>query len=413
MKTTAICFQNNVIFVPITGTVHKFDSNSIKLNGRRWRAVLTDIELTEDQKNKNIESFIEHRKNLLSLPVDKLAIVPTADCAGRCAYCYAKSNRDNDVGFIEFEDLMNCLLTISNEYKVNPAQYKSIIIYGGEPFLYPEKLEKVISIFRNASIGITTGLLFSDELFGKLMEILERNPNVSLSCSIDPKQEDGSLYPRVFPGVEDVYSFLTKRIIFLISKFGDKNRIGLRMTITENAYNFSSVLDYLNRITGKSLGATIELVDDKEIPKNILTTVCDQLASRGDTEKLAPGRRFIFDPFKKDAYVNALGDCDQLFGRLTIDYKGRFHACSETAAINDSLLVTPPDFSKLEESRTKLWDKCWGCPFVFLCGGLCFAKRPTTSRCIWRQVNICEGLYHSLGKLTDEEITRAISISKE
>ena len=144
MKTTAICFPNNSYFIPLTGTIHEFDSASLPFNGRRWRAIQAEIDVTKEQKDESIRLFIEHRKNLLDMPINKLSIVPTADCQGRCSYCYAKSNRDNNVGFLELKDLMQCLLTISDSYKVNPSEIKSIIIYGGEPFLYPEKLEQVI-----------------------------------------------------------------------------------------------------------------------------------------------------------------------------------------------------------------------------------------------------------------------------
>jgi len=413
MKTTAICFPNNSYFIPLTGTIHEFCSSSLPFNGRRWRAINAEIDITKEQKDESIKKFIEHRKNLLDMPVNKLSIVPTADCQGRCSYCYAKSNRDNNVGFIELKDLMQCMLTISDLYKTSPSEIKSVIIYGGEPFLYPEKLEQAIGIFKNSQISITTGLLFSDEIFNKLVGILNRNKNVSLSCSIDPKTITGS-YNRIYFGVNDVYSFLINKIIFLVSKFSP-NRIGLRMTITNNAYDFSSVLDDIFKKTGKKVSATIELIDDEEVSAQVLSELCGRFSARDDTKMLSPAKRFIFDPYKKGAFIGSFGDCDHLFGRLAIDYKGRFHACSETAAYNDDLLIFPPDFSSVEESRTTLWDKCYDCPFVFSCGGLCFAKRPTSSRCIWRQFNICEGLYHTIGILNHEDLKRAIlaSIGKE
>ena len=102
-----------------------------------------------------------------------------------------------------------------------------------------------------------------------------------------------------------------------------------------------------------------------------------------------------------------------LYGRVTIDYQGRWSGCSETPTksedpyVYDSLaeLVSSKE---LIDKRSSLHKPCESCEFLFQCGSMCYYKENTKARCRWRIYNHLEALYYAFVDKDDEFIQKAI-----
>lgn len=397
MKITKILFPRGVLFTPRSGT---FELTNFQLPvGQHFGKINIDVDFDE-----SIDWFIDHRKKLCRSKITSLSIVPTTKCNGKCTYCYAKKDRDNE-HYIDPITISNAILKLNEYDHTEVSDIKNVIIYGGDSVTNTDKLEDIIRIFDNTTkIEVVTGLLYDDETFNKLINLMYKYKNFSVCCSIDPINEDGT-YTRVYNGVNDVYNFLIDRIKLLKSKY--PNKVGLRITVTNTNYKFEKILHDLS--DGELFyRATVEPVDDTEIDKDVFQYICDAIQDINDDipYPLAPARRFTKNLKQEMSFYNPYGDCPNMMGMITIDQYGNFSGCSEDVTKNG--ITTLNEFPQLTdeqvEFRSKVWDKCKTCDFIFNCGGYCYYNEPSITRCKWRIFNICEGIYRSLSNLTNDEL---------
>jgi radical SAM protein with 4Fe4S-binding SPASM domain len=388
------------------------DNSATDFGDRHFVDGFVNVKISKEDTDLICDNIINTRKEMFNIFGNQLAIVPTTECHGRCTYCYAAAKREFNSGYITKETLKKSLDIIYS--KNGGKEIDEVIVYGGDPGVDTQGLKDMVASFSpNTSICLVTGLLYSQELFDGLKEVIKSTPNVSCCLSIDALCEDGS-YNRVFNfgNSKSTYENLIDRAAELLQI--DLTRIAIRPTVTNNSYRFDKLRDDVLKVAGltDNFQLTVELVDHEELDQEVMEFLKSKITEFWDMDiKVSPSKRFVHDILNDTGFLyNMYGDCDQLFGRVTIGPQGEFHGCPNSPVQTDQFLVDGTnDFinstnDELKEIRTKLWDKCFECDFVEYCSGFCYIVAPTDSRCDWRSFNICEGIYQSIKGLTDEEL---------
>jgi radical SAM protein with 4Fe4S-binding SPASM domain len=259
--------------------------------------------------------------------------------------------------------------------------------------------------------NVITGLLYSDEVFAELQRLLRENPQFQLTMSIDVWSEN---YGRKLKGYtdEELFNLTVERVVAILNEFGN-TRAGLRLTVTDDSADFIKLTNLIkSKLLIPDLNITVEPVTDSELSQKTITKMVECATMWNDSEKIimGPSRRFCFNPITTPgAYTNIIGDCNQLFGGITIDPYGNLHGCSETVTHSNEFLLT----EELGSVRCNTWDKCNDCDFNSLCGGLCYAVRPTGTSCSWRVFNVLEAIYQSFQKMGKDKMKEAIKLNNE
>lgn len=110
-----------------------------------------------------------------SLTIDFLYVIPTYLCNLKCPHCTIRTKKD------EYDDqrFINALI---KHHDV------PMVIFGGEPTLYPERINKICK-YGNAQ-SISTNLINVDD---QLIETIKKN-RLNIATSWNPKRFNGSQY---------------------------------------------------------------------------------------------------------------------------------------------------------------------------------------------------------------------------
>ena len=114
-------------------------------------------------------------ENSLTPKIEFLYIVPTYQCNLKCPHCDIRSKKDNF-------DRISFLKTLSN-YKNVPA-----VIFGGEPTLYPDRIQMICDCGNVESIS-TNLINLNDELIN-----LIKDNQLSIATSWNPNRFNGTQY---------------------------------------------------------------------------------------------------------------------------------------------------------------------------------------------------------------------------
>lgn len=163
----------------------------------------------------------------------------TNQCNIDCKYCYQKNDRENSEKMVlSKEQITNDLLEIT---KKEPSSVSTLVLFGGEPFFYPELMYHAISEIdriqkefgkRFAASTTSNGIYFSSlENVNTFKSYLEKYPDVyfSLEISFDVSGNNR----RVFKNGKHIYDVLVQALKNL------KNAnipIAIRYTIHKDNY---------------------------------------------------------------------------------------------------------------------------------------------------------------------------------
>jgi sulfatase maturation enzyme AslB (radical SAM superfamily) len=386
--------NKSVMAVPSRG-YYSFNTTSILKNNNIYSTVLTPgIEEVEFTRQRNAY-FTKKRKDFIRLNSDtctKLFWLITADCKGRCSYCYAAHAREETtIPQIEGDKYLSYegLLDACKKYKIDIENLTDIQVLGGEPLLYLDEIIKLATNHPNLIVGVSTGLMVDDATIEKTMLTLCKLDNVSFSISIDPNYPD---YARVYEG-KQFYSESLKRLVLIDSA---TSRWGIRATISDERQNISQLeQDIRNHIKDQKsfLTFTVDLLmgEAAETQTSALENLYRWAKLKID-ELLISERPQLKDP---EVFENSLpypvkhffslfrnfglsvvqqnGCCDVVIQRLAIDYKGTLNYCAESPMTK---YADDWRYSGCTEDvvnrRIYTSEHCEQCDIFQYCGGVCF-----------------------------------------
>ena len=173
------------------------------------------------QEYKNIRQKKQNELlNQNNRKITSINIIPTYNCDGRCSYCYNSDINNNyyqqDLTIDKIEKHMNNLIS----QNIDITNVTSIRFYGGEPLLN-KNLYDIIMYFQNKYqpvIHISSGLLFSDDIFNTnlimLKKLKEQFVNFSITTTIDFGSDP---YTRNYKDSNiDSYNMLQNRLKLLL-----------------------------------------------------------------------------------------------------------------------------------------------------------------------------------------------------
>jgi sulfatase maturation enzyme AslB (radical SAM superfamily) len=201
----------------------------------------------------------------------------TNQCNIDCEYCYQKNDRENSEKMVlSKEQITNDLMLITEK---EPTVVSTLVLFGGEPFFYPELMYYAISEIdriqkefgkRFAASTTSNGIYFSSlENVNTFKSYLEKYPDVYLSLEISFDVSGNNR--RVFKNGKPIYDILIQSLKNL------KNAnipISIRYTIHKDNYkNFVkdmlTIIKFYDNASPKYLSKIIAGIYTSEI-ENIL-----------------------------------------------------------------------------------------------------------------------------------------------
>ncbi|WP_176016217.1 radical SAM protein [Burkholderia sp. BCC0398] len=324
-----------------------------------------------------------------NLPITHLAISPTLKCNLRCTYCYnfqeAAETEIRKTQDIDKDAIGKILCTLG---QLSVGDRVNLAFIGGEPFLYPQLLDKLARFARakaqanNKSLILlvtTNGLNLGKERVKR--SIIRNDLRVSLSLDGPPawhnqtrKLLNGSgsfgaiqrnidqffeYYPHPLRAARATYKLTPGRLI--------------------TTYRFLRDLGFNDISTGShefEVGAVDESLRDE------LLSEVDDLASEIESDFI--GGRIVRHAWFSEVISNlALGRvkdvvCGATRNHIAFDVYGRMQACHRYLG-NEAYELFPEDINKSQKSvrvaeirapgKTSHCTECWA---RSLCGGECF-----------------------------------------
>ena len=382
---------------------------------RRW--VITDKEalellkkgeLTEEEK-KRFYPFFEPTN--FQEKSDRLLIVYhlTNSCNYACKYCYASAGEGKGI------PLDKAFRFIDNLKENNWGFNKfTIEFHGGEPLLEFEKIKKIVEYGKKSGLDIkwdmqSNGSLITDEI----CEFLKEN-NVNIGVSIDGPAIIHD-YQRVYKNEKGTFEDTLKGIKKLQQY---KIRFGIISVATKRTLEYKDkYFNFLvkNGITGFALNPMYPFGRGSSLKDEVLTSeelyelylyLLDRTIkhNRKNQQKINFNNiRILLSSITIPSYYYRCANSPCGAGRdmLGLSPEGKVYPCEEF--VGDKRFIIGDINSKpnkifrnkivnrlkIESSFEKSGD-CNSCPFKFICGGGCKAKRYYCSGGFSRKDIFCE-----------------------
>lgn len=158
--------------------------------------------------------------------IDTLVITLTRDCNLNCSYCFVKKKREK-VSLKKVKSTLDLFLK-------NSKSQKTIIYFGGEPFLEKELIRKIIEYTNKKEYNIKHKIITNGTLLDKeFIQFLKKN-NIGIGISLDGVQESNNKNRKFIKNKEGSYFSIIDNIKYIkpdaIMYLISKNRINELVT---------------------------------------------------------------------------------------------------------------------------------------------------------------------------------------
>jgi uncharacterized protein len=329
----------------------------------------------------------------------------TNDCNLACTYCF---ERQSVPDFFKKETMTKDTVIRGLDFfvrlaKLDPKKFhekKTIIFYGGEPFLNKKTLFFAIQTIRayvdqgklpenTQVIVVSNGVLLTPDD----IDYLKKN-SVTLTLSIDGNKKANA--NRVFPNGQEAFQKIVKNYKLCRDAHLD---INIACTITPETINQSkeSFDFFINDMKINNIGFNA-LLDNGivDIPENydedaakFIVKAHKKLAQHQICESRVNRRIQVFNRKKPCIF-----DCNAQGGRqIAIAPNGEVGICHEHIADRKHFITTiDDDFIPGENPVYLEWmkrsplniEKCFDCPAIGICGGGCVINTESKTHSIWK-----------------------------
>ena len=225
--------------------------------------------------------------------IQKLKIALTTDCVLNCRHCRINKNSALTLPFSYAERGIRLLIdSLGNQ--------KRLELYGGEPFLKMELLEKAVEFAakysaeqkKSLSLSIATNGLVIDEQ--KIDFIKRYKINLSISVSGSKENHDSC---RIFPNGSGSWKALEPKIALMLKKLDPYGIVALECVAPDGA---ARLFEDLKSLAGKGFRViNIECVHGMEWSAKQLQSLSDSISlfSKYLFEEIRKGNFIIPEPF--------------------------------------------------------------------------------------------------------------------
>ena len=394
-----------------------FNSSEIKLPDNGYK----HLELSSSLDNKVINQLIEkqiliesskedddllnsYRSYIQKPYISTAYFFITNDCNLACKYCFERQSlpdffKKETMSKETFIDGLNFFVGLAKRDSKKFHEKKTIIFYGGEPFLNKEILFLAIKSIRDYVdkeelpvnthiIVVTNGVLLSP----KIISFLKKN-DVTLTISIDGNKEATS--NRVYPNGKEAFKQIVEK--HKLCKDAELN-INIACTLTpETIENFDESMEFfihdmkINNIGFNALldNGIINIPENYDADAAKFIVDAYKTLSKHKISESRMNRRIQVFKRKKPCIF----DCNAQGGRqIAIAPKGEVGICHEHIADRKHFVTTIYKNFIPEENpvylewmkRSPLYiEKCYDCPAIGLCGGGCVINTENKTQSIW------------------------------
>lgn len=395
-----------------------FNSSEIKLPDNGYK----HLELSSSLDNKVINQLIEkqiliesskedddllnsYRSYIQKPYISTAYFFITNDCNLACKYCFERQSlpdffKKETMSKETFIDGLNFFVGLAKRDSKKFHEKKTIIFYGGEPFLNKEILFFAIKSIRDYVdkeelpvnthiIVVTNGVLLSP----KIISFLKKN-DVTLTISIDGNKEATS--NRVYPNGKEAFKQIVEK--HKLCKDAELN-INIACTLTpETIENFDESMEFfihdmkINNIGFNALldNGIINIPENYDADAAKFIVDAYKTLSKHKISESRMNRRIQVFKRKKPCIF----DCNAQGGRqIAIAPKGEVGICHEHIADRKHFVTTIYKNFIPEENpvylewmkRSPLYiEKCYDCPAIGLCGGGCVINTENKTQSIWK-----------------------------
>lgn len=330
----------------------------------------------------------EDRQHMISDQIGDLWIHVSGKCNLKCPFCYSLSG-ENNKNVLDCDKLIHFLSDIEEE------KGNSIIISGGEPFLYDdlEKLVKKLKEMKFRSILIITNGTAGEEKYEKVIPYVD-----GIQVSVDGTTADIHDISRG----EGSYDKMVKNLALLkklnvpkliISFTPTSKNIDDLPNIPKFVYDHNIDAIHVTRLMpvgrGKNMNDELtvdskrytdnfkEFVDNFNKIENIISI--DRELYNNDRSLIS--LTFAGDQTYKVAYRQRKITCGAGLGSMSIYFNGKIYPCAslQNTAYEFGTIDDPIE-KVIEKAREFMLDvsverlpKCKECKFKYMCGGGCRA----------------------------------------
>lgn len=394
-----------------------FNSSDIKLpdNGNKHLELSSSLDnkiitqLKEKQilieSSKDDDDLLNSYRSYIQKPYISTAyFFITNDCNLACKYCFERQSvsdffKKETMSKETFIDGLNFFVGLAKRDSKKFSEKKTIIFYGGEPFLNKEILFFAIQSIRDYVdkeelpinthiIVVTNGVLLSPEIITFLKE-----NDVTITLSIDGNKEATS--NRVYPNGKEAFKQIIEK--HKLCKDADLN-INIACTLTpETIEHFDESMKFfiddikINNIGFNALldNGIINIPESYDADAAKFIVDAYKILSKHKISESRMNRRIQVFKRKKPCVF----DCNAQGGRqIAIAPKGEVGICHEHIADRKHFVTSIyKDFIPEENhvylewmKRSPLYmEKCYDCPAIGLCGGGCVINTENKMQSIW------------------------------
>ena len=364
--------------------------------------------------NKIKSKFINNRHQVFNRKrkITNLNLFPTYICHGSCPYCYSKDNINKKYGYMTLDSLKISLKKI-NDLGMILEPY-SIRVYGGEPLLndnlydilkYLKKIYPAIEF-----IYISSGLLFSDNIFNKTKQLLAKinalGVNFSIGVSVDFGTEP---FTRICFTNNITQNILLNRIDELINLgipcvaatviTKNTNIDNCITQLIDNHKKYESIINKEDIITGKprKIAYRVSVACSNEYHPSLwqLNDLYDKMLQLYRNYNLVTSNIFPYTDVIASARVYQINDdvytlvypptyCGIYSYMIEVYPNGEIGSC-HMEMFDRSINIDDNEYNKQMILHPK---KCYDCSFFLVCRGACinrlkFSEESNESYCTW------------------------------
>lgn len=358
------------------------------LEGRIYLFDGDNVELVELANENSVDEYIpkvhldinSHRANYLKT----ICLVLNNSCNLNCKYCFAnKGKYDKPNEQMNFDNAKEALDNLIKCVRNNNGKEITIAFFGGEPLLSFELIKKVVEYMANIASDLickymitTNGTIITPEI----AEFLETN-KFNITISIDGDETQHNTFRKYINGNGSYNA-----VVNSLNMFKNKSKINARITIANH-----------------NVGIYRAVASIVDLGIKRITFALDYNISEADYYKFECSfkqliKKYIFDIKSGNYYditniTTALvsivlhqrckSHCNAGISYITLSADGKYYRCPRfignklfcmgTVEEPNILLNNMEKFqASLGESAIERNSNCKECPYVFLCGGVCY-----------------------------------------
>lgn len=300
---------------------------------------------------------------------------PTLDCNLDCWYCYENKIPGSAMS-TEVTDAV--CKNIKTHYDSNPYKVLKVSFFGGEPFLRPMAIQRIVEFCRNFCLLNTVSLILDFTTNGTLITrtVLDtiRECTCMFQITLDGNKEQHNRIKKPRYGDPDSFA-MTINNIHRIQETIQNSFVAVRINFDGETLNrFDEILeklDDLDRKRTKIILKKVWQIDSESISPDIVNRCIDKILDRN----------FILDYYSQGGVCFA-----DRRNQITINFDGNIYKCTTIKRFdNDNAL------GKLDcNNGNVIWDEskiaylsnegipsgCHTCQMFPSCGGPCRKKTP-------------------------------------